>query len=41
MIRIVLFIIASAAVSCHVQNNSEIRVTAVRRGVFSEERTEQ
>jgi len=41
MIRIIFLIIAMAAVSCHVKTNSEIRVTPVKRGTFSEELIEQ
>jgi HlyD family secretion protein len=42
MIRTVLFIVIVIAVaSCHVNDSSEIRVTAVKRGTFMEELTEQ
>ena len=41
MIRIVFLIIAITTVSCHVKSTSEIRVTAVKRGTFSEELIEQ
>ena len=41
MIRILFFIIAIAAVSCHARNTSEIRVSPVKRGTFMEELIEQ